>query len=140
VRWAEQKFDAGTGTIKKIERVFQKAGPVLVFLFPGPLICVLAGATGMNPVLFAVLNVVGTIFTITVLYQFASLVHGPVDAILGFYEVNWKWLTIVSIALTALYIWNQWRRGTSEIQSLASIDDTFGASTEPEGEPEETAT
>lgn len=127
VAWAERKFDFGTGTIRRIERAFQKAGPVLVFFFPGALICVLAGATGMNPVMFAALNIVGTVFTVTLLYQFAGTVRGPVDAVLGFYDDNWKWLTIVSVALTALYIWNQWRQGKTEIQSLASLEQELSA-------------
>jgi membrane protein DedA with SNARE-associated domain len=127
VRWAERRFDANTGTVQKIERVFQKAGPVLVFLFPGALVCVLAGATGMSPAAFVALNVVGTICTVTVLYHFASVVEGPVDAINGFYGNNFKWLTVVSITLTVFYVANQWRQGKSEIQSLTSLDDELGA-------------
>ena len=139
VRWAEKKFDANTGTVQKIERVFQKAGPLLVFFFPGALVCVLAGATGMSPVLFFVLNIVGTITTVTLLYHFASVVEGPVDAINGFYGDNFKWLTVVSIVLTGLYVWNQWRQGKSEIQSLSSIEDELTAPEVGEGQ-EETAT
>ena len=134
VRWAERRFDANTGTIEKIERVFQKAGPVLVFFFPGALVCVLAGATGMSPVLFFALNIVGTILTVTVLYNFASVVEGPVDAINGFYGDNFKWLTVVSITLTGLYVWNQWRRGKGELQALTHIDDELGAADGEVGE------
>ena len=126
VRWAERKFDFGTGTIEKIEKIFQKAGPVLVFLAPGALVCVLAGATGMSPVLFFVLNVVGTIVIVTVLFHFASVVEGPVDAINGFYGDNFKWLTVVTVVLTVLYIWNQWRQGKSEIQSLTRLEEELG--------------
>lgn len=144
VRWAERRFDANTGTVQKIEKVFQKAGPVLVFFFPGALVCVLAGATGMSPLLFFALNVVGTIFTVTVLYHFASVVEGPVDAINGFYGDNFKWLTVVSIVLTGLYVWNQWRQGKSEIQSLTALEEELGASDgdvgEAGGNKEETAT
>ena len=127
VRWAERKFDFGTGTIEKIEKIFQKAGPVLVFLAPGALVCVLAGATGMSPVLFFVLNVVGTITIVTVLFHFASVVEGPVDAINGFYGDNFKWLTVVTVLLTALYIGNQWRQGKSEIQSLSKLEEELGS-------------
>jgi membrane protein DedA with SNARE-associated domain len=134
VRWAERKFDFGTGTIQKIERIFQKAGPVLVFFAPGALVCVLSGATGMSPVLFFVLNVLGTIFTVTVLYHFASVVEGPVDAINGFYGNNFKWLTVVTVTLTALYIWNQWRQGKTEIQSLTALEDELVASDPEIGE------
>jgi membrane protein DedA with SNARE-associated domain len=137
VRWAEKRFDGGTGIIRGVEKVFQKAGPVLVFFFPGSLVCVLAGATGMNPVLFAFLNVVGTIVTVSLLYQFASVVQGPVDAINRFYSHNFKWLTAVSIALTGLYVWNQWRQGKSEIQSLTHLEQELGTA---EDDAEETAT
>ena len=122
VRWAERRFEEIAPVIRGIETIFHRAGPVLVFLFPGALICVLAGATGMNPVLFGILNVVGTIVTVTVLYHFASVVEGPVDAINGFYGDNFKWLTVVSILLTGFYFWNQWRRGKSEIQSIARFE------------------
>jgi membrane protein DedA with SNARE-associated domain len=135
IRWAERRFDMGTGTIQKIEKVFQKAGPVLVFLFPGALVCVLSGATGMSPVLFGILNVVGTIVTITVLYNFASVVDGPVDAINNFYGNNVVWLTVVSITLTVLYVANQWRQGKSEIQSLTHIEDELGISDDDQEEP-----
>jgi membrane protein DedA with SNARE-associated domain len=131
VRWAERKFDFGTGTVEKIERIFQKAGPVLVFFAPGALVCVLAGATGMSPVLFFVLNVVGTVVIVTLLFHFASVVEGPVDAINGFYGDNFKWLTVVTVLLTALYIWNQWRQGKTEIQSLTKLEDELSA---PEGD------
>jgi membrane protein DedA with SNARE-associated domain len=137
VRWAERKLDGGTGVIKWIEKAFHRAGPVLVFFFPGALVCVLAGATGMSPVLFFVLNIVGTLFTVTVLYNFASVVEGPVDAINRFYANNFKWLTVVSVVLTALYVWNQWRQGKSEIQSLANIEEQLTA---PDGDQEEPAT
>jgi membrane protein DedA with SNARE-associated domain len=140
VQWAERQFDGGTGVIRGIERVFQKAGPVLVFFFPGALICVLAGATGMNPVMFGVLNVVGTIVTVTLLYQFAGVVKGPVDAINGFYSHNFKWLTAVSILLTGLWVWNQWRQGKSEIQTLTQLGEELPADGDVGDEEAETAT
>jgi membrane protein DedA with SNARE-associated domain len=136
VRWAERKFDGGTGAIRWIEKVFQRAGPVLVFFFPGALVCVLAGATGMSPVLFVVLNVVGTVFTVTLLYNFASVVEGPVDAINRFNSNNFQWLTVVSVVLTVLYVGNQWRQGKSEIQSLTHLDEELGAEA-PESDADE---
>ena len=137
VRWAERKFDFGTGTVQKIEKIFQKAGPVLVFLAPGALVCVLAGATGMSPALFFVLNIVGTIVIVTLLYNFASVVEGPVDAINDFYGNNFKWLTVVTVILTALYIWNQWRQGKTEIQSLVNLEDELGGADPEVGEEKE---
>lgn len=122
VRWAERQFGELAPLVRGVEKLFHRAGWLLVFLFPGPAICVLAGATGMHPLAFAVLNVVGTMATVTVYYHFASVVEGPVDAINGFYGDNFKWLTVVSIVLTALWVANQWRRGKSDIQSITRLE------------------
>ena len=124
VRWAEKRFDNDSGLVRAIERAFHKAGPVLVFFFPGAIVCVLAGVTGMNPVLFLLLNVAGTITIVTLVYRSAGIpfVDGPLDAINGFYSRNAKWLTAVTVALTAFWLWDQRRKGRSELQSISSIE------------------
>jgi len=122
VRWAERRFDSGTGVIKLVERLFQRAAPVLVFLFPGPLVCVMAGATGMSIPAFAALNIIGTMSTVFALYEFAGLVRGPVNAVNDFYSHNVKWLTIVTIVITLLWFLNQFRKGKSEVQSLTNLE------------------
>jgi membrane protein DedA with SNARE-associated domain len=131
VRWAERRFDSGTGAIRWIERVFQRAAPLLVFFFPGALVCTLAGATGMNLAVFAALNVLGTMVMVVALYEFAGLVRGPIDAINRFYSHNFKWLTAVSVVLTLAWVANQWRRGRSEVQALASLDELEGEAADP---------
>ena len=50
------------------------------------------------------------------------MVRGPVDAINRFYSHNFKWLTVVSVALTLLWFLNQFRKGKSEVQSLAHLE------------------
>lgn len=124
VRWIERQFGEGGAWVRGFERAFARAAPVMVFLFPGALICVLAGATGMSLVWFAVLNVVGTVTAVTVLYEFAdvSWVAGPIDAINGFYSRNNKWLTIVSITLVAVWLVGQRKRGRLEKQSMSEIE------------------
>lgn len=122
VRWAERRFDSGTGVIKLVERLFQRAAPVLVFLFPGPLVCVMAGATGMSVGWFAALNIIGTMTTVFALYEFAGLIRGPINAINDFYSHNFKWLTAVSIGITLLWFLNQFRKGRSEVQSLTNLE------------------
>lgn len=122
VRWAERRFDSGTGLIRLVERVFQRAAPVLVFLFPGALVCVLAGATGMSIPAFAALNIVGTMTTVFALYEFAGVVRGPINAINDFYSHNFKWLTAVTIVITLAWFLNQFRKGKSEVQALTNLE------------------
>ncbi len=122
VRWIERKMGEGGGLVRAIERWFPKIAPVLVFVFPGALVCVLAGATGMSPILFMLINVIGTVVVVTTIYYGADLVDVPVSAVNRFYGRNTVLITVVSVLLTAYWLWDQRRRGRSEIQSITAIE------------------
>ena len=126
VRWIERRMGEGGGVVRAIEHGFAKAAPVLVFLFPGAIICVLAGATGMSPVLFLVLNVLGTVTMVTLIYQLAEVLDGPLGAINRFYGNNPRTLLVVSVAVTLYWLWDQRRRGRSETQSISTIEKELG--------------
>jgi membrane protein DedA with SNARE-associated domain len=133
VRWVERRFAPDTGLVPWLERNFPKFSPALVFFFPGALVCVLAGAMGMNPLLFAVLNVAGTIAILVVLYQFGDIFSGPVGAVTRFFDRNFKLFTAISIVLTIYYLWDQRRRGKSDVTSLAEVErELEGPSASPE--------
>jgi membrane protein DedA with SNARE-associated domain len=124
VRWIERQLGDAGGVVRGFEGLFAKAAPVLVFLFPGAIVCVLAGATGMSPVLFVLFNVAGTVAVVSLVYRFADvpLLATPLNARTNFYGDNWKWLLPVSIGFTALWIWNERRHGRLEIQSISAIE------------------
>ena len=111
VAWAERRFDNNSGIIRRIERLFRRAAPVMVFCFPGPLVCTLAGATGMSVPVFAVCNVVGTFSSVVACYYLAETIKGPLDAINNFYSRYYKWLLVVSILFTLYWLWDQRRKG-----------------------------
>ena len=123
VAWVERRFDNNSGIVRRIERLFRRAAPVMVFFFPGPLVCVLAGATGMSLRAFAFFNVVGTFCVVTFYYFFAGTIEGPLDAINGFYSRNFKWLLVVSVALTVLWLWDQRRKG--KVPSLGEAEEAL---------------
>lgn len=122
VRWVERRLGDDVGIVRAIERGFSKAAPVMVFLFPGAIVCVLAGATGMRVVTFLVLNLAGTVAAVTVLYRFAEVFDGPLGAVNRFYANNAKVLTVLSVVITLAWLWNQRRRGRSELRSIATIE------------------
>lgn len=122
VRWIEGRLGDGKGIVRAVEKGFSKAAPVMVFLFPGALVCVLAGATGMSPVVFLALNLVGTVVVVTLLYQFAEVFDGPLGAVNRFYGDNSRLLTVLSIVAVLVWLWDQRRRGRSELRSIATIE------------------
>jgi membrane protein DedA with SNARE-associated domain len=136
VRWIERKMGDSAGLVRGMERGFAKAAPLMVFLFPGAIVCVLAGATGMSPLLFLVLNVAGTVTVISLLYRFAELFEGPLGAINGFYADNNKLLTILSVVFTVLWLVMQRRRGKSELESISTIEEELEAERPREQRPE----
>jgi membrane protein DedA with SNARE-associated domain len=122
VRWVEKRFAPDTGLVPWMEKNFNRLAPVLVFLFPGALVCTLAGALGMNPLLFAVLNVAGTIAILVVLYQFGDVLHGPITAITDFIDAHWKVFLAVSVLATLVWLWDQRRRDKLEGGSLKEAE------------------
>lgn len=124
VAWVEQKMNDQSGFVRTIERAFRRAGAAMVFLFPGGLVCALAGATGMRWIMFVVLNVTGTVTMVTLYYLVADVpwVNAPLEWLTGFITGNSKWLTVVSITLTVLWVVNQRRQGKLEVESVDRIE------------------
>lgn len=124
VRWVERQLGDGGGLVRAAERWFSKAAPVMVLLWPGLVVCMLAGATGMSVSLFLGLNVAGTVLTTAALWWFADVeaVRRPLEAVTDFYGRNGMWLTVVSVVLTGVWLTAQQRRGRTEIQALAELE------------------
>lgn len=103
IRWLEVK--AGMGSYARImEKVFQKAGWLAVFLFPGPIVCAMAGVVRMRPRVFMALNGGGTLAAVIALRAFGDLFASPVDSLIGFFDRNLLVTTAASIALVGLSV------------------------------------
>ena len=122
VAWLERRAGDAGSLVRSLERLFARIGPLLVFLFPGAIICVFAGATAMNPVLFAVLNVAGTICLVVLIWQLGDIFKGPIGSFTDFVSANVWWLTGLSVLLTVYYVWDQRRRGKTRLQDIARRD------------------
>ncbi|HVM03252.1 MAG TPA: hypothetical protein VM263_11330 [Acidimicrobiales bacterium] len=122
VRWIERRLGDDVGLVRGLERWFRRAAPLMVFLFPGAIVCVLAGATGMSPVLFLAANVLGTLTVVSLLYRFAEFFDGPLGAVNRFYASNTRLLTVISVVATLVWIWDQRRRGRSGLKSISTME------------------
>lgn len=112
VRWAERQA-GGARWLPAFQRRFQTVGGLLVFAFPGALVCTLAGATDMRPARFAVLNLAGTVAAVVALRAAADVLAEPLAAVVAFNErYTWQ-LTVVFVALTAVWLVGQRRRAAA---------------------------
>jgi uncharacterized membrane protein YdjX (TVP38/TMEM64 family) len=74
----------------------------MVFLFPGAIVCALAGQTGMSPVGFLVANIAGTLTSVFLVRWFSGAIASPVDSILRFFNRHLVATTCVSVGLVVL--------------------------------------
>jgi len=101
IRWLEKKGGGGA-LVTLTEGWFQKASYLMVFLFPGAIVCALAGATKMRPWIFALCNVSGTVTSLIMIRIFSDAISSPVDALVRFFDRHLVATTAVSIGLVIL--------------------------------------
>ncbi len=101
LRWLEKK--GGGGELVVItEKIFKRAAYPMVFLFPGSIVCALAGQTGMPPAGFAIANVAGTLTSVLAVRIFSAAISSPIEGLLHFFNRHLVATTSVSVALVVL--------------------------------------
>ena len=81
IRWLEKKGGGGA-LVTLTEKWFEKASYLMVFLFPGAIVCALAGVTRMRPAAFAACNLGGTLASVIAVRIFSDAISSPVEALL----------------------------------------------------------
>jgi membrane protein DedA with SNARE-associated domain len=109
VRWIERK---GGGTVVRVtERLFRRAAYPMLVIFPGAVVCTLAGETGIPTVIFLIVVAIRTVVAVVVIRLVANLFGSQVDAILRFFDRFALPATGVTIAVVVLWIlWERRRR------------------------------
>jgi membrane protein DedA with SNARE-associated domain len=114
LKWAGEKMGDEGRFIRRVERFFGKAAPVIILIAPNLYMCILAGASGMKARVFVALNVAGTIGRL-VLFRIAG--HAFRDELLDLVDWigrNQKWLIIASFVVVVLQSARSRKRGTLE--------------------------
>jgi membrane protein DedA with SNARE-associated domain len=121
-RWLEKKMGEGGTIVRWLETGFAKASWPMVAIFPNHIICMLAGASGMPPAIFVILNVGGTMVAIGIFRAFGDVFGAPIEAVTGFLN-DYRWPLI---ALSAVFVFLnmalQRRQGRGELESPAELE------------------
>jgi membrane protein YqaA with SNARE-associated domain len=94
--------------LRVLERWFRRAAPLLLFAWPGPLFCALAGAGGMSRWLFGVLATLGQALQVLIAYRLGEQLAPWLAPILAFFRDYTLSTTLVCVLAVLLYHW--WRR------------------------------
>jgi membrane protein DedA with SNARE-associated domain len=103
-RWVARHLSGGARLTCLIERVFRRVRGIAVLLFPGALVCVLAGDTGMPTRRFVSLNLLGSLLAVVGLRLLARVAAGPLHVIVQFNDRNAGWLTVCFAGATVVWL------------------------------------
>jgi len=104
LKWAEEKLGDEAGFIRKVERFFRRAAPVVILVAPNLYMCILAGATGMKARTFFALNITGTLGRLTLFWVAGDAFRDELESVLDViqrYQLPLIALSVVVVVLQA---------------------------------------
>jgi len=131
LRWMERRTPSVGSMMRRLERWFARFGHPLVVIMPNNYVCLIAGAAQMSPLMFAFLNVTGTVGRLALLQVVGDVFSGPIDWVLGVVSDYRLPLMAISIVTVGIMAGAELRRGRKEIEGLQELD----RSTEPGAPP-----
>ncbi len=134
IHWMEHRTPTFGDLMRRLERAFTKAAYPLVVILPNNPVCLLAGASWMPPLVFAVLNVTGTVGRLLLLRLLGDALQNPIDWLLNQIRTYRVPLTLASIAIVGVVALREWRRGSGELEQLLEIEEDLEEELEEYGE------
>lgn len=110
VAWVERKSGASGRLLRRVERLFARAGFLLVFLVPAGLMCVLAGASRMRVAPFIAVNLLGTFTGVLLVRAFGAALAEQIEVVRQFVQANVLVLTLLSVLVVLVTSWVKRRR------------------------------
>ena len=110
MQWIDRKSGDAGAVVRWGERMFARFGLLLLFVAPINLVCVLAGAAGVRPMPFAIVNLLGTFGGLVLVRLFGAALADPIEIVISFVTDNVLVLTVASIVLVIVSTFIKRRR------------------------------
>ena len=110
VSWLQRH--GGGRVVAATVRAFRRAAYPMLVIFPGAVVCTLAGDAGVPPGAFGVIVVLRTIAVVLMIRFVGNVFAGPVDATIRFFDQHLVATSLASMALVAG--WMLWERYSSD--------------------------
>ena len=117
--WMQQRSPRMGRFVRMLERWFERAAPLLLFAWPGPLFCALAGAGGMSRWLFGVLALLGQTVQVAIAYRLGEELAPWLAPLVTFFRDYTLSTTLVCVLLVLLYHWWRRPRANSALRELS---------------------
>jgi len=110
IDWVEGRSGLAGRIVRTVKRAFGRAAFLVLFVSPGPLVCMLAGAARMPLLPFLLINLAGTIAAVLLIRTFGVAFADALEAVRAFVEANIVLLTVISVVLVAASVIAKRRR------------------------------
>jgi hypothetical protein len=110
VAWLQRH--GGGRVVAATVRAFRRAAYPMLVVFPGAVVCTLAGDAGVPPGAFGVIVVLRTIAVVLMIRFVGDVFAGPVDATIHFFDQHLVATSLASVALMGG--WVLWERRSGE--------------------------
>lgn len=121
LRWVKGRGGRWRALVETLEELFARAGFVAVFLAPGTLTGLLAGASGMRRWQFAVLDLAGLLAQVLVVRFAAGVAADPLAVAVGFIDRQAGPLTAVCALAVILWLLVRRRRGRTVVDVVDEL-------------------
>lgn len=106
IEWVEANSPGLGKLVRTLERLFGKVGAVALLVSPDVIVSTLAGAARVPFPLFVVMNLLGTVATVTVARWFGNALEAQIHALVAFFQAHLVAVTVASVLLVvALNVW-----------------------------------
>jgi membrane protein DedA with SNARE-associated domain len=127
IRWMERQLGRGAAPVLWFERMFRKAGYVMIAVLPNNWICLLAGATGIAWMPFLIVNVVGTVVRMTLIRVLGDAFSDPILKFNNWIGDNRAWITIITVGIVVITIATSMRKGRTPLETPTELADELEA-------------
>jgi membrane protein DedA with SNARE-associated domain len=118
------------------ERVFKKAAWPVLAIMPNNMICLLAGATGMAWLGFAVVNVTGTLVRVLGVRLIGDAFSDPILSLNAWIGRNRVWLTFITFGIAFAIALRSAHRGRDQVETPRELSEELDeAVADPPPEP-----
>lgn len=121
IPWVKARYPKHASKLELLERVFHRAGPLVVFVAPGPLVAALAAATSMRVRVFLPLATAGHACWVYVNYKVGEALSAWLTPAIRFIDQHALTLTLLSVVIVVAYSLKRRRKQARMVRELAQV-------------------
>jgi hypothetical protein len=121
IAWIKTRYPKFEPFVRGLEWLFARAAPLILLIAPGPMVCALAGATGMRAWFALPIAAVGHTGWMIINYKLGEAFGAWLAPVTEFIRTNMLPLTLGCIAVVVVYRWVRRRKQVNALHELGGV-------------------